>query len=128
MKRTKETKKLSRALEDRARIAARRNEGWDAAPHSMIARELSLTMEELSTIRKLHRELEHALLKEECKLGTALLQQQEFNTRNRLCSQLTAVHAEQRRLTMLEQERITALQRHLLALLEKYQTLMFDED
>ena len=94
----------------------------------MIARELSLTLEELTTVRAMHAELETCLLEVECSLNTAMLQAQEPGAKQSLQGQLAAVQAEQRRLALAKHERTAALRHRLLGLLEKHNTLTFDED
>jgi len=110
---------MGESLEERARLATRDRELWAATPGASVARELALTLDQISQVRELRRQLERSLLQAECDVDTELLQSQRPGDKARLHGRLAAIDTERRRLALATQEQLLNLHQRLLALLNK---------
>ena len=119
---------VSSSLEEKARDVARDrlNNFWDSAPLAVIEREVALVLGQLDRVRTLHGEMQRDLLRDECYVGTELLQMEQrtpryspdrFPEREKMHRRIQGIHQERRRLQDTHTERLHSLEDRLLSLL-----------
>lgn len=119
---------VSNSLEDKARDIARDrlDNFWDSAPLAVIEREVALLLGQLDRVRTLHGEMQRDLLRDECYVGTELLQMEQrtpryspdrFPEREKMHRRIQGIHQERRRLTNTHTEQLHSLEDRLLSLL-----------
>lgn len=111
---------MAGALEQRARAISAKEEAWRASPSDTLRRDLALTLEAITQLRELHRELAERLLAAQCSVDTELLRDHEPAQRTRLQAQLHSLEAESRRNALSKHDTLRALHQRLLGLIEKH--------
>lgn len=101
---------VNKRLEEKARDVARDrlDNFWDSAPLAVIEREVALVLGQLDRVRTLHGEMQRDLLRDECYVGTELLQMEQrtpryspdrFPEREKMHRRIQGIHQERRRLS-----------------------------
>ena len=119
---------VSRRLEAKARDIARDrlDNLWDSAPLAVIEREVALVLGQLDRVRALHGEMQRDLRRDECYVGTELLQMEQrtpryspdrFPEREKMHRRIQGIHQERRRLTNTHTAQLHSLEDRLLSLL-----------
>jgi len=122
------TRRISSELVSKARDAALEIGGelfWESSPRGLIRRELALALEHIDDARRLHRLLDNDLLEAECSVGTLL---ESAPDQERLHAQMLQIHAERRRLRLIEMEKEGEQSRRLLTLLDRDAQLGFENE
>jgi hypothetical protein len=112
--------RMGENIEERARLATRDRELWAATPGASVAREIALTLDQISQVRELRHELERNLLEAECDVDTELMQPQKQGDKARLRGRLAAIDTERRRLALTTQEQLMTLHQRLLGMLNQH--------
>lgn len=121
-------------LEARARRLTEhsRQHLWRPSPLSVIERDLTLILDQLSGSRELHEALLEDLVRETCYIKTELLaikqrtppySRYQFPEREKFLRRLTAIASERRKLHSKTQDRLHDLQSRLLSLLNQHSIL-----
>ena len=119
---------VSKRLEEKARDIAqdRLDNFWDSAPLAVIEREVALVLGQLDRVRTLHGEMQRDLLRDECYVGTQLLQMEQrtpryspdrFPEREKMHRRIQGIRQEKRRLRSTHTEQLHLREDRLLSLL-----------
>ena len=119
---------VNKRLEEKARdvVRDRLDNFWDSAPLAVIEREVALVLGQLDRVRTLHGEMQRDLLRDECYVGTELLQMEQrtpryspdrFPEREKMHRRIQGIHQERRRLRSTHTEQLQTLEDRLLSLL-----------
>lgn len=124
-------KQFTRALEDRAKdvVANMRGALESTSITSLLEQEITLTLENLNSMRKLHNKQLKSLRRAECYTDTELMQMEarepkyssyRFPEREKFQQRLFAIEAERRKHRVFYEERMQGLQKNLLSLVQKH--------
>ena len=125
---------VSNSLEEKARDIARDrlDNFWDSSLLAVIEREVALLLGQLDRVRTLHDEMQRDLLRDECYVGTELLQMEQrtpryspdrFPEREKMHKRIQGIHQERRRLTSTHTDQLHTLEDRLLILLNRHAQL-----
>ena len=121
---------FSERLEERARVRTERIE--DAQRNrtlsSGLEQAIALTLDQIESVRRVHKKLRRDLLRIECYIDTEIMQREPHEPvyedprlpeRDMLRARLLKIGQEQRRLELIEEEKLRSLHDRLVALMNR---------
>ena len=121
---------FSELLENRAQEIVARKAEPDTSPLSALEREIRLTLDQIERHRKLHANLRRSILRQECQLGTEIIQREprppvyvddRLPERDRLRDRLRKLDRERRSLAVEEESGLQAFHDRLLTLVNRHE-------
>ena len=123
---------FSRDLERRARELVR-HAGADSSPiTTMLIQNIALALEQLDSLRVLHRDQLRGLTRSECYVDTEIMQLEQdmpryaplhSPERDKLHQRLFLIEAERRKAVFAHYGQLRGLQQHLLSLIQKHEQM-----
>ena len=126
----KRKRTFAERLEERARI---RSEGIENAPRNQtlssgLEQAIALTLDQIESVRRVHKNIRRNLLRIECYIDTEIRQREpripvyrdgRIAERDMLRARLLQIEQERRRLELIEEEKLRSLHDRLLALMNR---------
>ena len=126
----KQKSTFSESLEERARVRAGRieNAQRNRTLSSGLEQAIALTLDQIESVRLVHKEIRRNLLRIECYIDTEIMQREpripvyrdgRLAERDMLRARLLNIEQERRRLELIEDEKLRSLHDRLMALMNR---------